>query len=53
MASATDKEQQSFSMKMVIYGVKKRFPSVTNITCDEFDKLRQQPQELLCLVCTL
>ena len=43
MAASSDQQQpqqqQSFSMKMVTFGIQKKYPGVTNITCEEFHKM--------------
>ena len=41
----------SFSMRMTIYGISKKFPSVKNITCEQLDLWRRDRQTtVVCLV---
>ena len=41
MAAGSDQQpqEQSFSMKMVTYGIQKKYPGVRNVTCEEFHKM--------------
>ncbi len=57
MAEAQDQGKDSsspsmtMSMRMVIYGVKKAFPSVRNVTCEQLEQWRSEKREnLVCLV---
>ena len=41
----------TFSMRMVTYGIRKAFPSVQNISCEQLEKWRaENPDNLVCLV---
>ena len=43
----------SFSMKTTVFGIKKKFPSVNNISCQELEKWRREKKNLICLVKSL
>lgn len=41
----------SFSMRMTIYGISKKFPSVKSINCQQLDQWRKDKEKkLVCLV---
>lgn len=43
----------TFSMRMVTYGIRMKFPSVQNISCEQLEKWRaENPEDLVCLVGT-
>ena len=55
MAEATivpnEASNMSFSMKMTVYGISKKFQSVRNVSCDQLEQWRQDKQkELVILV---
>ena len=41
---------KSFSMRTTVYGIKKRFPSVENVSCQELERWRKENEHLICLV---
>lgn len=41
---------KSFSMRTTVYGIKKRFPTVENVSCQELDRWRKERKDLICLV---
>lgn len=43
-------KSQSFSMRTTVYGIKKKFPSVQNISCQELKQWRGENRKLICLV---
>ena len=44
----------TFSMRMVTYGIRMKFPSIQNISCEQLEKWRaEHPNDLVCLVGTL
>ena len=41
----------TFSMRMVTYGIRKAFPSIQNISCEQLEKWRaENADNLVCLV---
>lgn len=43
-------QSMSFSMRTTVYAIKKKFPSVRNISCQELEQWKQQGKNLVCLV---
>ena len=41
---------KSWSMAMVVYGVKRKFPSVGNVTCEEVHVMREDPKTLILVL---
>ena len=41
---------KSWSMAMVVYGVKKKFPSVRNTTCEEVHAIKEDPKTLILVL---
>lgn len=42
-------QSMSFSMRTTVYAIKKKFPSVRNISCQELEQWKQQGKNLVCL----
>ena len=45
-------DSMSFSMRATVYGIKKKFPSIKNISCQDLEERRKDNQKLTCLVCS-
>ena len=45
-----ESNSKSFSMRMAIYGISKKFPSVRNVSCDQLEKWRQETQDKLVIL---
>lgn len=44
--------EYSLSVRMLLYGLRKKFPAVANITCEALERMRrEQLESMLCLVC--
>ena len=51
VGDAVDSNSKSFSMRMVIYGVGKKFPSVRHVSCEQLEEWRRDsPDKLVILV---
>lgn len=51
--STQSESNKSFSMRMAIYGICKKFPSVRNISCDQLEKWRQDKDDKLVILVSL
>lgn len=46
-SSDSNTQRPSMSMKMVIYGIKKSFPQVANINCNDLQQMREKNDEIV------
>ena len=45
-----ESNSKSFSMRMTIYGISKKYPAVRNVTCDQLEKWRQNTRDKLIIL---
>ena len=45
-----ESNSKSFSMRMTIYGISKKYPSVRNVSCDQLEKWRRDTQDKLIIL---
>ena len=45
-----ESNSKSFSMRMTIYGISKKYPSVRNVSCDQLEKWRQDTRDKLIIL---
>ena len=48
--NGSESNSKSFSMRMTIYGISKKFPSVRNVSCDQLEKWRQDSRDKLVIL---
>lgn len=46
----SEASNMSFSMKMTVYGISKKFQAVRNVSCDQLELWRQDKQEKLVIL---
>ena len=48
--ASNEQQQQSFSMKMVSYGIKKKFPGVKHIPCEQCQKIITEDNSVVLIL---
>ena len=49
----SESNTKSFSMRMTVYGISKKFPSVRNVSCDQLERWRQDAQDKLVILVSI